>query len=180
MGKSIKLILILSVISLLSGAVLSLVYSITSPTMEAVALENQQKSIFEVLPGIESYREYKNDESMLIYEGLSKEGNVIGLAYVAEGAGFQGRIKLMIGMDIKSKRITEYKVLEHQETPGLGAKINEEGFKQQFSQKPWTEPFKVKDDIEAITGATISSRAVTELITKSLDEVLQIVGSDEQ
>ena len=172
--------MILAIISLLSGAVLALVYSITSPAMEAVALENQQKSIFEVLSGIDSYREYKNPGNMLIYEGLDKEGNVIGLAYVAEGAGFQGRIKLMIGVDIKSKRITEYKVLEHQETPGLGARINEAGFKQQFSQKTWTDPFKVKDDIEAITGATISSRAVTELIKKSLDEVLQIVGGDKE
>ena len=180
MGKSIKLIIILTIISLLSGGVLALAYSFTSPKMEEVALLNQQKSIFEVLSGIKSYREFQNNKNMLIFEGLDDNGNVMGLAYVAEGAGFQGKIRLMVGLDLALKQITGYKVLEHQETPGLGARIDEDGFKKQFFQKFWTDAFKLKEDIIPITGATISSKVVTDLMKKSVDEVIKIYGGDTQ
>lgn len=178
MGKSVKLIAALTIISLLSGGVLASAYSLTAPKMQEVALQNQQKSIFEVLPGIKSYQEFKNNENMVIFEGLDDSGKVIGLAYIAEGAGFQGKIGLMVGLDLNSKKINGYKVLEHQETPGLGANIDVDSFKQQFSQKPWSDPFKVKDDITAITGATISSKAVTALMKESLDKVLTIYGGE--
>ncbi|KUO76878.1 MAG: hypothetical protein APF77_21595 [Clostridia bacterium BRH_c25] len=176
MGKSVKLIVALAIISLLSGGVLASVYSFTSPKMEEVALQNQQNSIFEVLPGIESYREFKNDENMIIFEGLDSRGDIAGLAYVAEGAGFQGKIRLMVGLDLDSKKINGYKVLEHQETPGLGARIDEEAFKQQFSEKSLTDSFKLKEDVTAVTGATISSKAITDLMKKSVDEVIKIYG----
>ncbi|HYE10808.1 MAG TPA: RnfABCDGE type electron transport complex subunit G [Patescibacteria group bacterium] len=178
MGKSFKLIVILTIISLLSGGVLASAYSFTAPKMQEVALQNQQKSIFKVLPGIKSYREFENDKNMIIFEGIDDNGNVSGLAYIAEGSGFQGKISLMIGLDLNSKQINGYKVLEHQETPGLGANIDGETFKQQFSGKSWEDPFKVKDDIIAITGATISSKAITDLMKKSVTEVIKIYGGE--
>lgn len=176
MGKSAKLIIILTIISLLSGGILALAYGVTAPTMEKVALENQQNSIFEVLPGIKSYRPFDNDGKMLIFEGLDGNGKVTGLAYVAEGAGFQGKIRLMVGLDLNSKIITGYKVLEHQETPGLGARIIEDDFKNQFTDKSWKDPFRLKDDIMAITGATISSKAMTVIMKTSLDNVIKVYG----
>lgn len=178
MGKSAKLIVALTIISMLSGGVLASVYSFAAPKMQEVALQNQQKSIFVVLPGIKSYREFKNNENMSIFEGLDGNGNVIGLAYVAEGTGFQGKISLMVGLDLKSKKINGYKVLEQSETPGLGANIDSDSFKGQFSNKSWSDPFIVKDDVAAITGATISSRALTDLMKKSLDKVLKIYGGE--
>lgn len=178
MGKSAKLVIILTIISMISGGALAFVYSLTSPKMQEVALQKQQDSIFEVLPGIESYREYKNDKNILIFEGLDDSGSIKGLAFVSEGAGFQGKIRLMVGLDLHSKQITGYKVLEHQETPGLGARITEGEFKDQFSNKSWADPFKVKDDIIPITGATISSKAVTDLMKKSVNEVIDIYGGE--
>ncbi|MGE5633054.1 MAG: FMN-binding protein [Caulobacteraceae bacterium] len=178
MGKSAKLIIALTIISLLSGGILASVYGFTTPKMQQVALEKQQKSIFEVLPGIKNYREFKNKGNMQIFEGLDSNGKVIGLAYVAEGGGFQGTIKLMVGLNLDTKKINSYIVLEQQETPGLGANIDSDSFKGQFSQKSWSDPFKVRGDVVAITGATISSKALTDLMKTSLDEVLKIYGGE--
>lgn len=178
MLKGFKLIFVLAVISLLSGGILAKTYELTSPKMREVALENQKKAVFEVLPAISDYREFDNDAGISIYEGLDSSGNVVGLAYIAEGAGFQGTIRMMVGLDLKSKKITGYKVLEHLETPGLGARIAEDGFKGQFSGKSWNDPFKVKEDVIPITGATISSKAVTALLKESAAKVLEVYGGE--
>ncbi|MDK2934413.1 MAG: H+/Na+-translocating ferredoxin:NAD+ oxidoreductase subunit [Clostridiales bacterium] len=180
MAKGVKLILVLGLISLFSGVVLAKTYEITSPTMREVAMKNQQKAIFEVLPQIKEYKEFQNEAGMLIYEGLDSDKKVTGLAFIAEGGGFQGTIRMMVGLNLKTKKITGYKVLEHLETPGLGARITEDSFKKQFSAKSWDDPFAVGKDIVPITGATISSKAVSEILKGSVAKVLEVYGGEQQ
>ncbi|WHH59992.1 RnfABCDGE type electron transport complex subunit G [Petroclostridium sp. X23] len=178
MHKGLRLIIVLGVIALLSGGILAKTYEITAPTMREVALENQKKAIFEVLPEIKDYREFNNDQGLLIYEGLDDSGNVAGLAFVAEGGGFQGVIRMMVGIDLKNKKMTGYKVLEHLETPGLGARITEDGFKKQFSDKSLNDAFAIREDIIPITGATISSNAVSKILKESIDKTLAVYGGE--
>lgn len=87
-------------------------------------------------------------------------------------AGFGGRIELVVGFYIDGA-IKNFKVIDHKETPGLGSKINEPRFKDQFDGfNPAKHKFKVKQDggeIDAVTAATISSRAVIDAIQRAVD-----------
>src|SRR5690606_34719403 len=89
--------------------------------------------------------------------------------------GFSGLVKIMVGFK-PDGTIQNIAVLEQKETPGLGTKIKDESFLQQFRDKnPSTFNLKVKKDggeVDALTGATISSRAFTESAKLAFDEFL--------
>jgi electron transport complex protein RnfG len=80
--------------------------------------------------------------------------------------GYGGPIVLLVGVDTKEGKITGLKVLEHQETPGLGSNVAEAGFLSQFLGKSLESPFRVGEDVQAVSGATISSRAVARACAK--------------
>lgn len=86
--------------------------------------------------------------------------------------GFGGRIEMIVGFYIDGA-IKSFAITQHKETPGLGSKINDDKFKQQFNgYNPQKGIFKVRQDggdIDAVTGATISSRAVIKAIQRAVD-----------
>jgi electron transport complex protein RnfG len=79
-------------------------------------------------------------------------------------SGYGGKIESLIGYE--GEKCKGIYVIEHSETPGLGARIVENSFRNQFVDKSLYDPFKVKSDITPITGATISSNAVSNAIKK--------------
>ncbi len=125
-----------------------------------------------------------------IYGGYDEEQNFVGYAIPGEGPGFQDTIKLLYGYLPDSKKVVGMEVLESRETPGLGDKIYKDlVFVGAFADLP-IEPIievvkkgrKVSDNqVDAITGATISSRAVVSIINESNSswlENLPAVGSE--
>lgn len=114
-----------------------------------------------------------------IYEAFDIDGNCIGFAFVAEGAGFQDKIKLVIAVDRKCEKFFGFKVLSSNETPGFGSKINESFFGEQFQGAPAGKMELVKtgeantidSEIVAITGATVSSEAVVKIFNKYTDKI---------
>ena len=111
------------------------------------------------------------------------ENKVAGYAFIAEGNGYQGIIKLIIGVDPKFTEIKGMEVLESQETPGLGAEIAGSKFRKQFENLPITQKIEyVKNQkptkpnqIEAITGATISSRTVVNILNERIAVVRKVL-----
>jgi electron transport complex protein RnfG len=106
-----------------------------------------------------------------------KEKNVVGYCIKATGEGYGGYIRMMIGINPDGV-IKGVRILEHQETPGLGAKINEvrpgekdAWFLRQFVGKS-ARTVEVRKNIDSITGATISSRGVTDAVNKTVTEFL--------
>jgi electron transport complex protein RnfG len=104
----------------------------------------------------------------LVLYPLRKSGvlvNVVVHSYSEQG--YSGLIEIMVGFDLRGN-VRDIEVLGHKETPGLGSKINDKEFKgQYFGKSPETNNLKVtKDDgeIDAISGATISSRAFSEAV----------------
>ena len=114
-----------------------------------------------------------------IYEAFDIDGISIGFAFVAEGAGFQDKIKLVIAVDRKCEKFFGFKVLSSNETPGFGSKINESFFGEQFQGAPAGKMELVKtgeantidSEIVAITGATVSSEAVVKIINNSITQI---------
>ena len=92
-----------------------------------------------------------------------KNNAVLGLALRTNMGAFGGPIKLLVGVDTDGK-ISGIKILEHSETPGLGANAVKPAFYSQFAGKPVTDGFEAKKDVDAITAATITSRAVAESV----------------
>lgn len=171
-NSTARLIIVLAIISIGSGLFLAITYNFTIPSIEANAARDQEIAILETLPGATKYEEIAGTEYSM-YKGFDDAGNLVGISYVVEGGGFQGIIKMMIGLNPEEEQITGVKILSHSETPGLGARIGEAGFQGQFAGKSTNDSFTAKEDVEAITGATISSKAVAGIIKDSLPKAME-------
>ena len=143
MKKILGLVVSLTIISGVCAGVLAYVDSITKEPIKATAEKNREAAKAAVLCGEEGYTA----------EGTCKDG-------------YGGDITLMVGFKTDKKTVISYKVLAASETPGLGMKLKTPEFADQFAGKDG-RALKVKKDggeIEAITSATITSRAVCRAI----------------
>jgi len=170
----VQMIVALTVVGCLSGVTLVFVYNYATPKIKVNVQAETEKAIKNIFPTVSRIEQEKD-----IYKALDDKGSLLGYAFTAEGNGYQGTIQLLVGVDSTLQKMTGIEVLESQETPGLGAEITGSNFKDQFkglpldhkidyvkNQKP-TEAY----EIEAITGATISSRAVVNILNDKIDEI---------
>ena len=181
MEKNIsKLVITLTIIGIISALALTFVYEWTTPYIEKHAAKAREEAVFTVIPGAESYEEV-NKNGTTFYEGY-KSNQMVGVALIVEGAGFQGMIKLMVGADPVNGEINAIKILNHQETPGLGAKITGDSYKSNFKNKPFGDYEVIKreateaNQVEAIAGATISSEKVTNIVEKAIKKIQSAYG----
>ena len=163
MKKIIGLVLSLTIISGVCAAVLAYVNKITVEPIKATAAANEQKAIRAVMPEGVTAIEAAGEA----FVGKSADGKVLGYAAKGkDGGGYGGDIELMVGFAADKKTLVCYQTLAASETPGLGMKLKTPEFADQFKGKDGTA-LKVKKDggeIEAITSATITSRAVCNAI----------------
>lgn len=175
MNQLIKFGLILGVICLAATLILAVTYEITKPKIEEQLKTEEHNALRSIMPSADSFSEKVLDGTEY-FEAL-KGKTVVGYCVRVTGSGYSGYIRMIAGVDLNGT-IQGVAVLEHSETPGLGAKINEikpgesePWFLKQFKGKN-ARVIAVKKDIDAITGATISSKAVTDAIHKTVDDLL--------
>ena len=184
MNKVLKMFLNLTVIGVLAGGLLAVIFSVADPLIQANKEKELKESIFVVLPEAKDYvvmEKTVGKQKLTLYKGIDGFGNAVGVAFKAEGSGFQGKIVTMVGLGLDYLQLKGIKVLEQLETPGLGNRISEDSFQRQFKGievKPRIEYIKNRkpekpNQIQAITGATISSDAVVKHINKSVEMVLR-------
>lgn len=183
MKNALKLVLTLGLIAAISGGGLGAFYSYTMPIVEARQMQEMiEKGFKEVLPEAQSFQAIEEGQGELppgvtqVYEGLDENNNRIGIAYEAVGPGYGGNITLAVGVDAGTRSVVGVKVLNHEETPGLGDRITSEDFLNQFMGKPVDDPFVVGGDVDGITAATVSSTAVTNLVGGTAQQVLEYAG----
>lgn len=164
-----NMVLSLTMIALVSSALLGFVYEMTK---EPIALSNLNKKLDAIRQVVPDFTNNPNDEMFLLPTGegdslevypAKKDNEIVGYAVnTYTNRGFSGNITLMAGFR-PDGTIINVTVLEHKETPGLGNKMAEPEFKDQFNDKnPADFALRVKKDggpVDAITAATISSRA---------------------
>jgi len=163
-------IIILSVIVFVAVFLLMMVNNITH---EKILLEREAKvtsALQKIFSDMQDF-ELKDDIYIII-----KDNKTIGYAFNAIGKGYGGEINTMVGLnpDFTIKGIS---IVSNSETPGLGTKILESFFTDQF-QGLSSQDIKLSKDggkIDAISGATISSRAVTDSVKKTVDEKIEII-----
>lgn len=187
MSVSARMMLVLTSVGAFSG--LSLVY-MHKYAEHYIALHKEEairEAIGKVLPGAAKAEEVHRDE-VVIYRALDSSGKLLGYAFLAEGPGYQGTIQLMVGVAPDLRRLTGMEVLESVETPGLGAKVAEASFEEQFRGleavpqvgyvKAGRKP--APNEITAITGATISSTSVVRIVNEGLNQVRRILQGGEK
>lgn len=158
MQSPVRLGLTLMLLCALAAGLLAFTNAQTAPVIAKNDQAKLEAALKELLPTAEKF-ETTEEDGKTFYQGL-KGDEKVGVVAVFPQKGFGGFMKLMLGVDSEGK-ITGFRVLEHSETPGLGARITEAEFQQQFVGKSVSDPFQVGKDVQAISGATISSRSVT-------------------
>jgi len=172
-----NMVLSLSLITIGASAALGFVYEITKKPIEITNLNNKLEAVkavvpeFDNNPGSEMFLLPTDDGDSLETYPAKKNGEIVGYG-VKTGTqkGFSGFIGIMAGFRPDGTIINTI-VLEHKETPGLGSKITDPGFREQFTEKnPERFSLKVKKDggqVDAITAATISSRAFCDALERA-------------
>ncbi len=171
MNKVVHILLTLMVIGVIAGGVLALVNIWAEPRIAANQKRETEEAIYLVQKSGKSYEEIKTIKGKL-FKVFDKQNNPVGYSFVYEGNGFQGKIRLMIGLEPELNKVTSIEILEQTETPGLGTKVIEHPYKDQYNGLTidagieWVKGKKpVKpNEIQAITGATISSKSVVAIV----------------
>ena len=188
--KTSTLLTTLGVGGAIAGLLLVVVYGLTLPAIEANKQKDLEAAIKEVLRGAERYETLYVVKGALVanapegadpkklervYLGYRTGSERVGFAFVAAEPGFQDLVGLIFGYDAAKKQLLGMKVLETKETPGLGDKIEKDpNFVGQFrgAATPLVGVKRGKrskpGEIDMITGATISSRAVIRIINNTL------------
>lgn len=182
-GRDIlNLIVVLTTICILAALALAKVYEITKdPITEQQRLARLQ-AVNAVLPAHDNEPDQDivrlslgqgedRGKALLVYRGLAK-GQITGVAFEMSATGYGGEIALMIGLNLDGT-IQGVEITRMSETPGLGAKITEPVFTGQFQgkslQKTHLELKKYGGELDQISGATISPRAVIQAIRTGLE-----------
>lgn len=185
MKKIARMVLTLTILGLISGLVLSLVSNYADPLIEENKQEAIREAVYYVVQPTESY-EKKTMNGKEVYETYDSSDELVGYAFTASGSGYQGTIRIMVGVGPELEEIKGIQILESEETPGLGGKIRGENFKSQFRDLQVTQEVGLaksekpeEGEIQAITGATISSRAIVNMINKELSQIRDLFAKGE-
>jgi electron transport complex protein RnfG len=199
---SFRLVATLAAAGLFSGLVLVTVYLATAPRIERNRAEALRAAIFRVLPGIEGLTAFELHDGQLepsdagtavpddvkaVFAGFDAAGQLVGWAIPAKGPGFMDTIELLYGFDPRQRTVIGMEVLESRETPGLGDKIvRDADFHENFEElavEPTIEAVKKgqktsANEVDCITGATISSEAVVSILNRSTTRWLPLLPTE--
>jgi len=164
-------------------AALSFVYNKTYEAIEKQKSKAQEQAMKELLPKANGFKEIEIEKTgsiNTVYEGYHEtnrleEREMIGYILKLSPEGYSGEIEFLAGVSIEDEKITGIRILRHSETPGLGALAVKKDFYGQFSGRD-ISPLRVtktapagRDEIQAITSATITSRAITNAVNEAIE-----------
>ncbi|HBH22809.1 MAG TPA: RnfABCDGE type electron transport complex subunit G [Cytophagales bacterium] len=176
-----KMVISLALVTLISSATLGVVYEVTKEPIAAAKLAKQIRAISQVVPSYDNQPvddmfkiavDDQKEDSLEVFPA-KKDGETVGWAIKSYSPkGYSGMIWVMVGLNTDFEIFNTY-VLEHKETPGLGSKMTEPEFNNQFQEvDPSVFNLKVEKDggdIDALTGATITSRAFGDALQRAFN-----------
>ncbi len=205
--SSTRMLIAMVGIGVLCALLIVLTFAGTKTRIETLQEQALQAAIFKVVPGITSTRTFvlnssgkfiegEAEEGIRVYAGYNDDGALGGIAIEARGQGYADIIRILYGYDPVNEKVIGFYVLESKETPGLGDKIEkDETFLANFDAldvrlnqardglenrvvtvksgakvNPW--------EVDGITGATISSRAIGDIISSSSNKLLPAIQAN--
>ena len=198
-ASSTKLTTTLALVGALAGLIIVGAYTSTLGPIEANRTATIDRAIAEVLDGTTRYDTlYLHDGALStappaetaghlgpekVYAAYASDGHLLGFAVIAKEPGFQEPIEILFGYDPRTKKTSGLAILMSRETPGLGDKIQASGWRAQFRDRITPIVGTKKGaaagpaDVDMITGATISSRAVIGAVNKSAERWAAILAA---
>ena len=166
---------ILAFICVVASGLLAAVNKLTGPKILAAAKSEEQAALKEVMPLAADFTAVQPaaDKEILYYKAFDPQGKLIGFVFKAAGKGYSSVIETLAGVFLDDK-ISAIKVISLNETPGLGMRVTEDKFTGQFNRQNSLD----LSSVEAITGATISSRAVIDSVMKKAQEIKALIKND--
>lgn len=164
-------------------ALLALTNAVTAPKIDALAVETQEASKKQVLSSADSFSEEKQAEkdgvSYTYYDGLASDGSVMGYVFVTSAKGYGGDISVMVGV-LGDGTVAGVNILSINETAGLGMNAKNQSFLDQFLGKSGEIGVAKNNpsdtEIQALTGATITSSAMATAVNTALSLYAEIGG----
>ncbi len=196
-------------IGVICALLIVVTYEQTLPRIERLRAEALEQAIFKVIPGITKTKKFQRNEDntfteitrvnktkQIVYAGYNDKDEFMGIAVEAAGQGYADIIRVLYGYNPETEKIIGFYVLESKETPGLGDKIEkDQSFLDNFSALDVSlDKSKIKNkvaavkqgaktnawEIDGITGATISSRAIGALISSSTNDLVPLLYQHKQ
>lgn len=169
MKDIVRLAVILMLICAVAAAALAGTHGFTTKVIAERQAEERRALLGEFIPDADTFEDPVEEDGYTLYVG-KKAGQFAGIAAVFTEPGFKGGIQMMLGVNAQGE-ITALKIMSQSETPGLGARVAEPAFTSQYAGKKQTDPIEIGTDIAAVSGATVSSRAVTSGVRKAVDKI---------
>ena len=182
-------------LSLAFGAALAGVDSSLKDKIAANKLEQTEREIPALLLGPNWEQEYPNGSPLTstkpevggrdVYQCRDLQGALVGWVIPASGQGFAGPIELLIGLNADATTITGIYVLAQTETPALGDNIKKQSFRGQYAGKNTATPVEVvktapqpgSNQIQAVSGATVSSNSVTAIVNETVTAMREALAN---
>ncbi|MCS7151922.1 MAG: RnfABCDGE type electron transport complex subunit G [Endomicrobia bacterium] len=174
MNNTLRMVLVLVLVCIVSALSLSFLYVKTQPRIEENKILKEVKIKQELIPEAEKFVIKSLGDNLSVEQCYDKNAKLLGLIVNSYCQGYAGKIEYLVAVTTYTPiSIKSVKILSHKETPGLGANVTKQKFLMQFvgktGDKLWLKKEKTNGEIDSITGATITSRA----ITNSLREMLK-------
>ncbi len=160
----------LALICVVASASLALTNSVTKQKISAQLKAEEEESLKEVFPEAESFEPVKQEDELFYYKVISQDKKIMGAAFKVSSKGYSSPIETIVGM-AKDGTIKAIKILSQSETPGLGSRISEPAFLSQFENRTVTD----LSQVQAITGATISSKAVIDAVAEKARIIKELI-----
>ena len=175
--------LVLTSIALISGATLGFLKDLTDKPIEYQKLKYVKgPAVIQVLEPFENdpirdaithvtLQTHDTNKSTYTFFPATRDSLVAAIAFEVPGKGYGGDMAIMIGIDLDSGTLTGIRLLDHSETPGLGARASEPGFYNQFSGLSGDAVALSGDggNIQSLSGASITSRGIADAVRKALE-----------
>lgn len=171
----------LVLISVIASALLAVTFVPTSEQLKKNYEEARTATLAELMPQATEFEAVYGDQiinddgdrEILYYRAKDSSGNIVGYAFFRQHPGAQGLLEVAGGVDASFNEITGMSVMSHSETPGLGSKITEPAFRDQFNGVKLADLSLSKSGgaIDSITGATISSQAVVDALNAQVEVI---------
>lgn len=168
-------------------ALLALTNQVTAPKISQLAVETENRTKNEVLADAKSFSEAKSasldGSEYTYYEGLDGSGKIIGYVFSTSAKGYGGDIDVMVGIDSNGV-IKGVSILSISETAGLGMNAKNDSFLNQYNGKSGElsvikNGTLAEDEIQALTGATITSKAMTNAVNIAQNLYTQVGGEND-
>ncbi len=158
MRKILYLALTLAIIGIISALLLTGVYNLTEPIITERREAEYRQALDNFFPGFDSFESEDLDEGRfdLIYDDT---GNLMGIMATVVAVGYGGDIVYNLAVDSTGEIIGK-RIVSHSETPGIGDVITANPFQSQFIGKSFEDPIVAGEDVEIVTGATVSTAAM--------------------